>query len=177
MFKASESKTDKVLELIHSDLMGQMEVASFGRAKFVLTFIDDFSRKTFVYFLKTKDETFELFQQFKELVEKQTGNKIKRIRTDNGGEYISASFEKYCKKNGITHEKTTPYTPEQNGIAERMNRTLFERAKCLLFDNNMDKRFWAEAINMATYLVNRTPSARLKNNNALITFRIANVFL
>jgi transposase InsO family protein len=164
MFKASESKTNEVLDLIHSDLMGQMETASFGRAKYVLTFIDDFSRKTFVYFLRTKDETFELFQQFKGLVEKQTGKQIKRIRTDNGGEYISDGFEKFCKRNGILHEKTTPYTPEQNGTAERMNRTLVEKAKCLLFENDMDKRFWAEAINMATYLVNRTPCTHLKNS-------------
>lgn len=164
MFKASETKTVKLLELIHTDLMGPMETISFGRAKYVLTFIDDYSRKTFVYFLKSKDETCETFQNFKTMVEKQTNHKIMRVRSDNGGEYICENFERYCKKNGILHEKTTPYTPEQNGIAERMNRTLVEKAKCLLFDCNMDKKFWAEAINMATYLVNCTPCTHLVNS-------------
>lgn len=164
MFKTSETKTTSLLELIHTDLMGPMETASFGRAKYVLTFIDDFSRKTFIYFLRTKDETYETFQSFKSMVEKQTSHKIKIVRSDNGGEYICKGFERYCRKNGILHEKTTPYTPEQNGVAERMNRTLVEKAKCLLFDCDMDKKFWAEAINMAAYLVNCTPCTHLINN-------------
>lgn len=95
-------------------LIFMMETFSFGRAKYVLTFIDDFSGKTFVYFLKTKDETYEIFRQFKSLVEKQTDHEIKRVRSDNGGEYIFESIEKYCKRNGIVHEKTTPYTVRVN---------------------------------------------------------------
>lgn len=154
-FKNSESTTEGALELIHSDLMGPMETPSIGKARFILTFIDDFSRKVFVYFLKTKDEVMEKFIEFKKLVENQLNLRIKRIRTDNGTEYCNSRFEQYLKSYGIQHQKTAPYTPEQNGVAERMNRTLVEMAKCMLFDAELHKRFWAEAINMAAFIQNK----------------------
>lgn len=158
-FEPSQSKSRGVLELIHTDLMGPMETNSMGGAKYVLTFVDDFSKKLFVYFLKAKSETFSKFKMFKNLVENQTERKIKTLRSDNGTEYRSKEFEKFCEENGIRHQYTTPYTPQQNGVAERINRTIVERAKCLLFDANLPKYFWAEATNMAVYLMNRTISA------------------
>lgn len=155
-FHASETHSQKILELIHSDLCGPMETQSIGHARYILTFIDDFSKKVFVYFLKSKAEAMNKFIEFKNYVEVQTENKIRILRTDNGGEYCSVEFERYCKNQDIRHQLTTAYTPEQNGVAERMNRTLIERAKCLLFDADLPKSYWAEAINMAAYLINRT---------------------
>lgn len=153
-FKPSESRSTKMLELIHSDLCGPMENQSIGHAKYILTFIDDFSRKVFVYFLKSKAEVLDTFIRFKVFVENQMEAKIKVFRTDNGKEYLSAQFDKFCQVNGMQHQLTCPYSPQQNGVAERMNRTLVEKARCLLFDADLPICYWAEAINMAAYLKN-----------------------
>lgn len=136
-----------------------METNSIGGAKYILTFVDDYSKKVFIYFLKAKSETLNTFREFKNLIENQTGEWIKTLRSDNGTEYRSNESVKLCKESGINHQFTVPYTPQQNGVAERMNRTIVERAKCLLFDAKLPKRFWAEASNMAVYLINRTIQA------------------
>lgn len=158
-FKSSVSETSKILEIIHSDLMGPMETRSISHARYILTFVDDFSKKVFCFFLKAKSDVLETFIEFKAFVETQTEGKIKKFRTDNGGEYLSNDFDRFCKKHGIHHELSNPHTPEQNGVAERMNRTLVERAKCLLFDADLPKIFWAEATNMASYIINRSVCA------------------
>lgn len=158
-FKSSETQTSNILEIIHSDLMGPMETQSIGHARYILTFIDDFSKKVFTFYLKSKSEALHKFMDFKIYVENQTERKIKIFRTDNGGEYCSSDFDDFCKRNGIQHQLTVAYTPQQNGVAERMNRTLVERAKCLLYDADLPKCFWGEAINMATYLINRSVCA------------------
>jgi transposase InsO family protein len=90
----------------------------------VLTFIDDFSRKLWVFFLAEKSDVFKMFQHFKVKVEKETGTSIKGLRTDRGGEFTSTEFIEFCTVNGIHHQLTTSYTPQQNGVAERKNRTI-----------------------------------------------------
>lgn len=146
------------LELIHSDLCGPMSEPSWMGARYFLTFTDDYSRKSFVYLLKEKTQVFNTFVQFKTLVENQTGLKIKRIRTDNGREYCHKTFDNFLSKYGIIHETTIPYTPEQNGVSERLNRTLVEKARTMLKDSGLQKRYWGEAINTAVYLKNRSPT-------------------
>jgi Reverse transcriptase (RNA-dependent DNA polymerase) len=106
--------------------------------------------------LKSKSEVTEKFIEFKNLAENQTNKRIKMIRSDNGSEYTSKKFSDLCKANGILQQFSNIYTPQQNGTAERFNRTLVEKARCLLFDANLSKHFWAEAINMATYLINKS---------------------
>lgn len=180
-FGSNGTRATKILELIHSDLAGPMENPSIGKAKYLLTFIDDFSHKTFVYFLKTKGEVFSKFKEFKNLVENQTGRKIqkildsideddenteenaeevkatiKKIRTDNGREYLSTELINFCKQHGIQHQKTNVHTPQQNGSSERMNRTLIEKARRLLFDANLPKYYWAEASHMAATILNKS---------------------
>lgn len=162
-FERSISEASRILELVHSDLMGKMETQSIGRSRYAMTFIDDFSKKVFCYFLHSKDEAFETFMEFRKYVELQTDMKIKILRTDNGGEFTSNQFTKYLKRHGIQHQLTVPYTPQQNGVAERFNRTIVERTKCLLHEADLSKCYWAEAMNMAVYLINRSPSANLKN--------------
>ena len=147
-----------ILEIIHTDICGPMNNISLGGARYFLTFIDDKSRKTFVYFLKTKDEVFDKFKEFKSMVEKQIGKKIKILRSDNGGEYTSKKFEQYLKWKGIIHQTTVPYTPEQNGVAERANRTIVERARSMLHAKNLGYEFWAEAVATAVYLKNCSPT-------------------
>lgn len=143
-FKSLDHQSSKQkLDLIHSDLMGPMETMLIGKARYILTFINDFCRKIFCYFLNRKEEVFGKFVEFKALVENQMGCKIKAFRTDNGTEYINGRFEKFFAENGIIHQKTTPYSPQQNGVAERFNRTLTEKARFLLYDAGLPKSYWA----------------------------------
>lgn len=162
-FEKSESRSTELLQLIHSDLCGPMENESIGRSRYMLTFIDDFSKKVFCYFLRQKSDAFERFIEFKAMVENQTGKRIKIIRSDKGTEYIPEKFNKYLAKEGIQHQLTCPYTAQQNGVTERYNRTIVERARCLLHDAGLPKIYWAEAMNMAVYLINRSVCATCTN--------------
>ncbi|BBG97487.1 transposable element gene [Prunus dulcis] len=143
------------LELVHSDVWGPTTISSIGGKHYFVTFIDDHSRKVWVYFLKHKSEVFEAFKRWKAMVENETGLKIKRLRTDNGGEYEDTRFKKFCYEQGIRMERTVPGTPQHNGVAERMNRTLTERARSIRIQSGLPKQFWAEAVNTAAYLINR----------------------
>ena len=147
-------------ELIHSDVCGPMSVSSLGGSRYYVTF--DFTRYTTVYFLKTKDEVLEKFKEFHNFGVSFTGKQVKILRTDNGGEYCSELFDAFLKEKGIIHQLSVPYNPAQNGIAERMNRTVVECARSILSHSNMPNVFWAEAVNTAVYLRNRSPSTALK---------------
>ncbi|KAD4180550.1 hypothetical protein E3N88_29141 [Mikania micrantha] len=124
----SPSRKERILDLVHSDVCGPMKTRSLGGCSYFVTFIDDHSRKVWVYSLKSKDQVFDVFKQFHALVERQTGKKFKCIRTDNGGEYIGP-FDAYCREKGIRHQKSPPKTPQLNGLAEQINRTLAERVR------------------------------------------------
>eukprot|EP00253_Pinus_taeda_P025810 PITA_25810 len=124
---------------------------------YILTFIDDFTRKTWVYFLKNKSEVFERFCNFKALVENQSGLHIKVLRTDRGGEYISKEFLRFCRENGIHKQFTTRYTSQQNGVAERKNRTIMDMARSMLKAKHLPNDYWAEAVHCAAYILNRCP--------------------
>ena len=134
---------------------------------YALTFIDDFTRYVWVYVLKHKSEVFSKFQEWKVLIENSSGFKLKAICTDNGGEYTSTQFCNYLKAEGIRHERTIPKTPEQNGVAEHMNRTLVEKVQSMLADSQLPKKFWGEALSTATYLQNRSPTKALDGTTPL----------
>lgn len=160
--KGGRTLKEHKLELVHSDLWGPAPVTSLGGASYYMTFIDDATRKLWVYFLKQKSEAFEVFKKWRARVETETGLRVKCLRSDNGGEYELAEFKKYCADNGIRMEKTVRGTPQQNGVAERMNRTLNERARCMRLKCGLPKMFWAEAVNTAAFLINRGPSVALE---------------
>ena len=162
--KKTERRSTKILEVIHSDVCGKISTPSLSNCNYFVTFIDDSSRYVWIYFLQTKDQVFEKFKEFKIFVEKQTGAEIKTLRTDNGGEYTSREFENFLSSNGIKHEKTVPKTPEQNGISERMNRSLVESVRTMLHDADLPRKFWAEALSTAAYVKNRSPSSVLQGN-------------
>jgi hypothetical protein len=130
---------------------------------YYVLFIDDYSRKTWIYFLKTKGEVFERFQEFKALVENQTGKKIRCLRSDNGGEYTSNDFDDYCVREGIRREMTVAYNPQQNGVAERKNRSIVGAARAMIHDQGLPLFLWAEACNTVVYLQNRSPHRALGN--------------
>jgi transposase InsO family protein len=160
-FSKSQRLTTAPLELIHSDLCGPIGNTSLTGARYFLKFFDDFSRKTWVYILKTKDQTYDKFLTFKAEVEKQTERKIKTLRTDIGGEYISKKFQEFYKREGIRHEKSQPHMPQSNGLAKRKNRTLVETTRCLCHQSSLPKYLWPEAIHAACYLLNRRPTSAL----------------
>jgi len=151
--------TTAPLQLIHSDVAGPMRTSSLGGARYFVLFIDDFSRFTAVFTLKHKSEVTDRFLEYQAWAENLHERRIKALRSDNGGEYTSHRFTDILKETGITHEKTAPYSPEQNGVSERANRTLVGRAKAMMLDNGLAENLWGEAIRTAVYLKNRTPTS------------------
>lgn len=160
-FPKKSSRVSGMLELIHSDVCGPMRVASIGGTRYFVEFIDDHTRWCEVRFLKSKDEVFQATTEYIALVENQRDCRIKCLQSDNGGEYTSSQFDSFLKSRGITRGLTIPHNPEQNGVAERKNRTLMETARCLLIQAELPPRFWAEAVNVANYIRNRCPSKYL----------------
>lgn len=156
-----ERRSSRVLELVHSDVCGPVTPVSWSGEKYFVTFIDDWSRFTVVYLIKTKDEVASCFQDYEAQATAKFGCKISRLRSDNGGEYIGKAMRSFCRQKGIKMDFTVPYSPEQNGVAERMNRTLVEKARSMLFDSGIDKSFWGEAMETAAYLANRSPTCAI----------------
>jgi len=143
------------LELIHTDLCGPMQNESIRGNRYFITFIDDFSRMCWVYFLRNKSDTLNVFKKFKVLVELQSGYKLKKLRSDRGGEYTSNEFQEFCANLGMERQLTVAYSPQQNGVAERRNKTICEMARSMLTEKEMPVIFWAEAASTAMYLQNR----------------------
>ena len=127
---------------------------SLGGASYFVSFIDDSTRKVWAYPIRTKDRVFSIFFDWLAMVENQTGRKLKCLRTINGGEFKSDEFVKFCRERGIRREYTTPYSPEQNDIAERMNRTIQERIVSMLQHSGLSDGFWAEALLTAVDIIN-----------------------
>ncbi|KAH9763957.1 hypothetical protein KPL70_001353 [Citrus sinensis] len=144
------------LEYVHADLWGPTQTASLGGARYFLSLIDDHSRMVWVYVLKNKDEVFEQFKNWKTLIETQTNRKVKKLRTDNGLEFCNKKFEEFCSKHGIMRHRTVRYAPQQNGLAERMNRTLVDKVRCMLIHSKLPMSLWAEALSTACHIVNRS---------------------
>ena len=157
-----EIRSTRKLQLVHSDVCGPMRTESVGGHKYFVTFIDDYSCCCAVYYLKQKSEVFEKFRELEASATNECGRKIGALRTDNGGEYVSKEFEAYLKSKGIRHELTIAHTPEQNGVAERMNRTLMESARAMLCHAKLPNHYWAEAVGTAVYLKNRVVTSAIK---------------
>ena len=154
------ARAKEPLELVHSDLCGPITPTTFGGTKYYVLFIDDCTRMTHIYPLKGKTtaEVVEQFKEYKAEVERHTGKQLKRLRTDGGGEY--QGLVRAClRKLGIVHETTAPYSPEQNGVAERANRTIMEKVKAIIAEYELDKRLWMEIANTVVYLKNRSPTS------------------
>jgi hypothetical protein len=161
--KTSNCSSTIRLELVHSDICGPITPASNSNSRYILTFIDDFSRKTWIYFLLNKSSALDQFKNFRSMVEKETGEVIACLRTYRGGEFTSIDFRNYCEENGIKRQLTAAYTPQQNGIAERKNRTLLDMVRSMISSKNIPKSFWAEAVNWANYVLNRSPAAAIND--------------
>jgi len=162
--RSSSTRATGLLDLVHSDIAGPMEVSSKGGARYFVTFIDDKSRWLTVYPLKLKSDCFASFQAFHLCAETATGRKIRQLRSDGGGEYFSTEFNSFLDEHGIQRQTTCAYTPQQNGVAERMNRTLKDLARAMLHHKGIAYEFWAEALSCAAYIRNRVTSRSLPSN-------------
>ena len=151
------------LELIHADVCGPMQTTSLGGNKYYLLFTDDYTRMSWVYFIKFKFQVFEQFRRFKSLVEKEFGRNIKVLHSDRGGEFLSNEFKIFCAENGIQRQLTTPYTLEQNVVAERKNRTVVEMARSLLKEKDLPNYLWVEAVAATVHLLNISPTRAVQD--------------
>ncbi|CAN1279836.1 Retrovirus-related Pol polyprotein from transposon TNT 1-94 [Linum perenne] len=179
-FKSISSiSTEKPLDLLHMDLFGPTNIQSLGGKLYEFVVVDDFSRFTWVFFLAKKDECFQKFTEFAHQITNSLDLQIRTIRSDNGGEFTSSCFENFCSSFGIKHFFSASRTPQQNGVVERKNKALLDLSRTMLLDFNTPKRFWAEAVSTACYVLNRTlirkeldktPYELLKNKTPSISY-------
>ncbi|GJT73118.1 retrotransposon protein, putative, ty1-copia subclass [Tanacetum coccineum] len=150
-----------LLGLIHTDVCGPFKIMSRQGASYFVTFTDDFSRYGYVYLLKHKHEVFETFNVFQKEVENQLGKTIKSLRSDRGGEYMSQEFLDHLKEHGIIAHRTSPYTPQNNGVSERRNRTLLDMARSMMSQTTLPKSFWDYALETAARILNMVPTKKV----------------
>lgn len=158
-----DRKAKRILETVSTDVCGPISPGTHDEKNYFLTFIDHYSHFCVCYLLKHKSEVMERLQEYVSMVEAKFNVKIEKLRCDNGGEYVSKMYTDFCTKRGIRIQYTVPHTPEQNGVAERFNRTIMERARCLIFDSELNKEMWGEAVRTSIYLINRTETRVLSD--------------
>ncbi|GJT21503.1 putative ribonuclease H-like domain-containing protein [Tanacetum coccineum] len=159
------------LFMLHMDLFGPTFVSSLMNKKYCLVVTDDYSRFTWVFFLASKDETSGILKNFITEIENLVDKKVKIIRCDNGTEFKNRVMNEFCEKKGIKREFSVARTPQQNGVAERRNRTLIEAARTMLADSKLPTTFWAEAVNTACYVQNRVIIVKPHNKTPYELFR------
>jgi hypothetical protein len=159
------------------DIFGPVAYVSIGGNKYGFVIVDGYSRYTWVFFMKDKSKVHEIFKKFATRAQNEFDMKIKRVRSDNGTEFKNTNIEEYLDEEGIGHELSVPYTPQQNGIVERKNRTLIEAARTMLDEYNTSDSFWAEAINTDCPAINRLYLHKLHHKTAyeLLTGKKPNV--
>lgn len=156
-FKPSSSAATRPLGLVHMDLCGPLPVPSLGGNNYFVTLLDDYSKLSAVQPLARKSDTAAAVKGKLQLLQNQSGYKVQRLRCDNGSEFINADLKAFCQDHGIKLETTVSYTPEQNGAAERLNRTLMEKVRPMLAASALPKYLWADAVVTANYVRNRSP--------------------
>ncbi|GJR49295.1 zinc finger, CCHC-type containing protein [Tanacetum coccineum] len=149
------------LDLVYGDLCGPISPAIHSGKKFIFLLVDDYTRFMWAYFLTTKDQAFSTFKEFRQQIKMETRMKLRMLRTDRGGEFTSNEFTKYCKENGIARQLTAPYSPQQNGVVERRNRTVLSTTRSMMKAMKLPLTFWAEAVRHAIYILNRVPTRAL----------------
>ncbi|GJX79049.1 retrovirus-related pol polyprotein from transposon TNT 1-94 [Tanacetum coccineum] len=146
----------RCLELLHMDLFSPSAIRSYGGNRYTLVIVNDYSRYTWTRFLKDKIEAFDQFEIFSKKIQNQLGCTIVSIRTDHGKEFDNeVQFGEFCNANGITHNFSAPRTPQSNGVVERKNRTLQEMSRTMLNEQSLPQKFWCNAVDTSTYILNR----------------------
>ncbi|WVZ53087.1 hypothetical protein U9M48_004073 [Paspalum notatum var. saurae] len=160
MVAASHTPVNQVMtahpgELLHMDTVGPSRVRSVGGKWYVIVIVDDFSRWTWVHFMESKDEAYEFVHDLVLRLRNELGHAMRALRSDNGSEFKNDRFKAFCHSQGLEHQFSSPYVPQQNGVVEHKNRTLVEMARMMLDEHRTPRKFWAKAINTACYVSNR----------------------
>ncbi|UYV76882.1 K02A2.6-like, partial [Cordylochernes scorpioides] len=169
-FGNERSRATRPLEIVHTDLCGPIEPLTHDNKKYIMTFLDDYTHFCYVYLLSNKYEAKEYIKEYVNEVERFLNVKVSKLRCDNGGEYANTQVKEWCKMKGIILDFTIPYTPQLNGKAERLNRTLIKKTRALLLDSKLNKEMWGEATRVAAYLINRSPSNTVQTTPAQMWF-------
>jgi transposase InsO family protein len=158
LFSVSIERAIDLLEIIHTDVCGPMSVPARGGYHYFVTFTNDLSRYGYIYLMKHKSEMFEKFKEFQSEVENHRNRKIKFLRSNRGGEYLSYEFGTYMRECGIVSQLTPAGTPQRNGVSERCNRTLLDMVRSMMSLTNLPLSFWGYALETAAFTLNRVPS-------------------
>ena len=164
VFSRSSTIYENCFDLIHSDVWTAL-CLSIEHHKYFVTFIDEKSKYTWITLMQSKDRVLEAFINFQNYVSNHFNAKIKILRSDNGGEYTSNAFKQHLAKYEMIHQTSCPYTPQQNGVAERKNRHLMEVARSMIFHTSMPKSYWGDVVLTACYLINRIPTRILQDQS------------
>ncbi|KAL2236391.1 UNVERIFIED_CONTAM: Retrovirus-related Pol polyprotein from transposon RE1 [Sesamum indicum] len=160
-FCLSTTKIVSCFDLIHVDIWGPYKQATMSGAHYVLTIVDDFSRATWTFLMRHKSQTLVTLTTFFAQILTQFSCKIKSVRTDNGSEFVSSSCQSFFRNQGVLHQKSCTYTPQQNGVVERKHRHLLEVARALMFQSHLPNIFWGDSILTATHIINKLPTPTL----------------
>ncbi|XP_042946557.1 uncharacterized protein LOC122279793 isoform X1 [Carya illinoinensis] len=159
-----DKRASSPFELVHSDIWGPINIES-NKFQYFVTFVDDYSRVTWLFLIKARSELLSIFQMFWKQIKTQFNKKVQILRSDNGREYLSGAFATYLSDKGIVHQTSCSYTPQQNGVAERKNRHLLDVTRALLLHMHVPKRFWSDGVLTACHLINRMPSSILNGSS------------
>ncbi|XP_015165125.1 uncharacterized protein [Solanum tuberosum] len=159
----STPSSTKIFDLLHIDLLGPYHTPTYNKYKYFITIVNDYSRSTWTQLISSKSNTLQTIKAFTSLIENQFSTTIKTIRTDNGLEFVNKETTIFLQAKGIIHQRTCPYTPQQNGVVERKHKYLLETARSLLYQSKLSMSYWGKCILTATYLVNRLPSIAIQN--------------
>nr|GEZ82661.1 zinc finger, CCHC-type [Tanacetum cinerariifolium] len=151
------------LDLVYRDLCGPISPATHSGKKLIFLLVDDCTRFMWTYFLTSKDQAFSTFKEFRKYIEMEMRMKLRMLRTDRASEFTSNEFTKYCKENGIARQLTAPYSPQQNGVVERRNRTVLSTTRSMMKAMKLPLTFWAEAVRHAIYILNKVPTRALED--------------
>ncbi|KAJ9552730.1 hypothetical protein OSB04_016775 [Centaurea solstitialis] len=157
-FNSENERATDLLEIIHTDVCGPFSHVARGGYRYFITFTDDFSRYGYVYLMRHKSETFEKFKEYQNEVQNLLDKRIKFLRSDRGGEYLSDEFDNHLMECGIVSQLTPPYTPQMNGVSERRNRTLLDMVRTMMCHSTLPISFWGHALETAAHILNRAPT-------------------
>lgn len=166
-FNTERQRATRPLQIIHTDVCGPISPNTYDNKKYIVTVLDDYTHYTRAYLMEQKNEAFEIIKNYIEEVQREKNLKVSTIRCDNGGEYTSKQMINWCRFKGIKLDYTIPHSPQLNGKAERLNRTILEKVRALLFESKEEVYLWGEAAKTAAYLINRTPSEILNNKTPI----------
>lgn len=158
VFPILNRRTEGLFEMVHVDLWGPYSVENVCSVKYMLTIVEDFSRMIWIYLLNSKDQVAGILRDYVVMIKTQFHKDIQQVRSDNGSEFVNKRVYDLFAQNGILHQRSCPYTPQQNGVVERRHRSLMNTARALMFCSGLPMKFWPHSLLMATWLSNRTPS-------------------